>query len=113
MQPTKSATELAPVLIDQTGPVAFVWLRRNIETVEEPLEDGGTQTMWVAEETRGLLLGLVTVEEVEEEFDSLWEQFEEEGLSTSESIGRARAIAEHAQAQADFTAIMTDTLIGE
>ncbi len=108
---TQSATELDAVLIEPVGTGANIWLRQNIETVEVEI-DGGTQTMWEADEVSGTLSWVPTVAEVEEDFDEMWEAFEQNGKTDRELLLEAMAAAERAQAQADFTAIMTDTEVG-
>ena len=106
---TRSATELEAVLIEPIGAGANVWLRKNIVTVEVELEDGLSQTMWEADEVSGTLSWIPTVAEVEEDFDEMWEAFEQAGKTDRELVMEAMAAAERAQAQADFTAILTDT----
>lgn len=109
MHHTQSATELTSVQIEPVGPGANVWLRKNITTVEVELEDGLSQTMWEADEVSGTLSWIPTVAEVEEDFDEMWEAFEQAGKTDRELVMEAMAAAERAQAQADFTAILTDT----
>lgn len=109
MHHTQSATELTSVQIEPVGPGANVWLRKNIQTVEIDLEDGLSQTMWEADEVSGTLSWIPTVAEVEEDFDEMWEAFEQAGKTDRELVMEAMAAAERAQAQADFTAILTDT----
>ena len=95
--------------IEPVGPGANVWLRKNIQTVEIDLGDGLSQTMWEADEVSGTLSWIPTVAEVEEDFDEMWEAFEQAGKTDRELVMEAMAAAERAQAQADFTAILTDT----
>ncbi len=109
MDHTQSATELSAVLIEPIGAGANIWLRKNITTVEKELEDGLSQTMWEADEVSGTLSWIPTIAEVEEDFDGLWEAFEQAGKTDRELVMEAMAAAERAQAQADFTAILTDT----
>ncbi len=109
MHHTRSATELTSVQIEPVGPGANVWLRQNIQTVEIDLCDGLSQTMWEADEVSGTLSWIPTVAEVEEDFDEMWEAFEQAGKTDRELVMEAMAAAERAQAQADFTAILTDT----
>ncbi len=109
MHHTQSATELTSVQIEPVGPGANVWLRQNIQTVEIDLCDGLSQTMWEADEVSGTLSWIPTVAEVEEDFDEMWEAFEQAGKTDRELVMEAMAAAERAQAQADFTAILTDT----
>lgn len=113
MQRTQSATELAPVLVEEDGPIAHVWLRRNIATVEVETEPGETQTMWQADEVEGMVYTPVTAEQIEDDFDLWWETFEQDAKTIPELLQEAYALAERAQAQAEFSAIMTDTLIEE
>lgn len=109
MYRTQSATELTSVQIEPIGPGANVWLRQNIETVEVDLGDGLSQTMWEADEVSGFVDRVPTVEGIEEDFDAWWDTFERASMTMPERIAEVYAMAERAQAQADFTAIMTDT----
>lgn len=109
MQHTQSATELSAVLVEPLGPGANVWLRKNITTTEIDLGDGLSQTMWEADEVGGFVGSPITAEEVEEDFDGWWDTFERAAMTVPERIAEVFAMAERAQAQADFTAIMTDT----
>lgn len=111
MQHTQSATELTSVQIEPVGPGANVWLRKNIQTVEIDLGDGLSQTMWEDDEVSGTLSWIPTVAEVEEDFDEMWEAFEQAGKTDRELLMDAMEAAERAQAQADFTAILTDTVV--
>lgn len=109
MQHTQSATELSAVLVEPLGPGANVWLRKNITTTGIDLGDGLSQTMWEADEVGGFVGSPITAEEVEEDFESWWDTFERAAMTVPERIAEVYAMAERAQAQADFTAIMTDT----
>lgn len=109
MQHTQSATELSAVLVEPLGPGANVWLRKNITTTEIDLGDGLSQTMWEADEVGGFVGSPITAEEVEEDFDGWWDTFDRASMTVPERIAEVYAMAERAQAQADFTAIMTDT----
>jgi hypothetical protein len=100
------------VLVEQCGSGANVWLRKNIHTEERELEGGETQTVWVADEVHGTLSWVPTTQQVEEDFDEMGEAFELEGKTDRELVMQALEAAELAQAQADFTAIMTDTEVG-
>ena len=113
MQHTQSATELSAVLVEPLGAGANVWLRRNITTVEIDLGDGLSQTMWEADEVSGNVGWVPTTEEIEEDFDTWWETFERAQMTDSERIQEAYDLAEQAAAQAWFTAVMTDTEVGE
>ena len=95
--------------MEPLGAGASVWLRKNIETIDVDLGDGLSQTMWEADEVSGTLSWIPTVAEVEEDFDEMWEAFEQAGKTDRELVMEAMAAAERAQAQADFTAILTDT----
>lgn len=112
MHRTQSATELTAVQIEPIGPGANVWLRQNITTTEIDLGDGLSQTMWEADEVHGLVGDIPTVQEIEDDFDNWWFAFEHAQMSVPERIDEIYAMAERAQAQADFTAIMTDTEVG-
>lgn len=109
MYRTQSATELTSVQIEPVGPGANVWLRQNIETVDVDLGDDLSQQMWEADEISGMVGWVPTVEDIEEDFDAWWETFERAAMTVPERIEEVYAMAERAQAQADFTAIMTDT----
>lgn len=113
MYHTASATELTPVLVEPNGSGgADVWLRTNIETREEETDDG-TQTIWEADEIHGTVGWVPTAQEVEEDLDQWIETFERAAMTVPERIEEIYAMAERAQAQADFTAILTDTEVGE
>lgn len=109
MQHTQSATELSTVLVEPLGAGANVWLRQNITTVEIDLGDGLSQQMWEADEVSGMVEWVPTAEEIEKDFESWWDTFERASMTVPERIAEVYAMAERAQAQADFTAIMTDT----
>jgi len=113
MQHTQSATELSAVLVEPLGPGANVWLRKNITTTEIDLGDGLSQTMLEADEVGGFVGSPITAEEVEEDFDGWWDTFEQAGMTSDERIQEAYDLAEQAAAQAWFTAVMTDTEVGE
>ena len=110
---TQSATELTSVLIEPLGPGASVWLRKNITTVQIDLGDGLSQQMWEADEVTGIVPYVPTAEEVSEDFDAWWDTFERAGMTSDERIQEAYDLAEQAAAQAWFTAVMTDTEVGE
>lgn len=109
MHHTQSATELTSVQIEPVGPGANVWLRQNIETVDVDLGDGLSQQMWEADEVSGMVDWVPTLEDIEGDFESWWDIFERAAMTMPERIAEVYAMAERAQAQADFTAIMTDT----
>lgn len=114
MEHTTSATELTPVHVEPNGSGGTdVWLRANIATVEVENDDGTTQTMWVADEVHGIVSGTPSASEIEEDFDAWWDDFRRASMTVPERIEEAYAMAERAQAQADFTAILTDTEVGE
>lgn len=113
MQHTQSATELTAVLVEPLGAGASVWLRKNIETIDVDLGDGLSQTMWEADEVSGTIDWVPTAQEIEEDFDTWWETFERAQMTDSEKIQEAYDLAEQAAAQAWFTAVMTDTEVGE
>lgn len=106
---TSSATPLERVHVEAIGAnVSEVWLYDNIEEVTE-----GEATYYEADTVNGIVTGNPTVEEVEADFDVYWQMFERASMTDKERIAEAYAIAERALAQADFTAIMTDTEVGE
>lgn len=110
MEHTLSATPLDAVLVvPRAGGVASdVWLRRNV--AHDVIEmDGTSQEVWEADEVHGTVAGMPAAAELEADFDSLWEAFEQAGLTDRELVMRSMEAAERAMAQADFTALMTDT----
>ena len=72
---TFSGTELAPVVVAQDGPVAHVWMRRNIEKDTKDPEGcpGEPYEFWHAEELGFTVAGSPTVAEIEADFDAVWE----------------------------------------
>lgn len=100
MQHTRSATELAPVLVEPNGSGgADVWLRANIM---EMAEEDGSQVFWHADEVHGVVPGIPSEDEVEADFDGWWERLEEASLTAEDKLGKL-------EAQVLFTALMTDT----
>lgn len=90
MQKTQSATPLDAVLVERNGSGGSdVWLRRNIHTLDY-LDEGGTQTMWEADETHGVVGVSVTRQDVESQFDAYWQRFEDAGMPAHELIGDIR-----------------------
>ena len=102
MQSISSATPLEAVQVEPNGyGGADVWLHDNV--VETFVEDGdGGQAYWMADEVHGVVAGIPTAGEIEEDFDAWWERFEEESLTDAERFERL-------EAQVLFTALMTDT----
>lgn len=120
MQQTLSSTSLEAVLVAPRGDVTDVWLRRNIVHDWRDDPDGTSQEFWSADEVHGTMPAGTSKEQVAEDFDVLWEVFEREGMSaqgremsTQRNLTNALSLAEHADAQAWYTGIMTDTLIDE
>ena len=111
MQKTVSATEILPIEILIKKGKSEVWLRRNIDWVE--VDDGelGNYEYYTAEEVHGNLPYTVTYDEIEENFDEFWDQFDYSGLSDRQLTERVLELTQTVQAQIDFTAIMTDTVI--
>lgn len=110
MQRTASATELDAVKVEQRPDgQADVWLRRNIakETVEDEAS-GEQREQWAADEVH--LVKAITQDEAEASFDSLWDEHADDGKTESE---KALEAAQAARAQADYTAVMTDTVLPE
>ena len=109
---TIGATEPARVLVECTGATADVWLRDNIEryTMEQAQgEEIVTCDFYRYDEVHFVTAGTPTVEEVEADFDALWEEHADDRTPAE----RAQDTADAAQAQADYTAALTDTLLPE
>lgn len=76
MHRTQSATELVPVLVEQVGTGAEVWLRKNITTTEIEIGDGLLQTMWEADEVTGSVGAMPSAQEVAAAFEPLWAELD-------------------------------------
>ena len=112
--PSQSSTEPAAVLVEPRGPMASdVWLRRDIVHDVADMQDGQAVEFWRYEEVHGVMGGHPSEDEVAARFDELWEGFEVDGLADRALAMRALDAAEAAQAQADYTAIMTGTEVGD
>ena len=48
-------------------------LRRDIQQTQQPLEDGGTQTIWTCEERQYRVPGRYTAGQVQADFDAWWD----------------------------------------
>ena len=85
---TFSGTELAPVVVAQDGPVAHVWMRRNIEKdVKDPESgEGEPYEFWHAEELAFTVPGSPTAEEIQADFDAVWAAQLEAGKTVPERI---------------------------
>lgn len=85
---TFSGTELSPVMVAQDGPVAHVWMRRNIQEDTKAPEhgDGDPYTFWHAEEISFDIAGSPTVEQIEADFDDIWNEQIESGKTVDEKI---------------------------
>ena len=92
-----ATTELLPVMTAKTPSGMDVWLNRNIEHVDDE---------WTADGTSGKVPHGISADEIANNFDYYWEKFEQEAMSE-------REIIEKMQAQVWFTAVMTDTYIGD
>lgn len=89
-----------------------VWLSKDIvqDVVESRMgDDVVSQPCWRA--NRVHIVTCLTDAEVEAVFDSLWEQAELDGRGTRDLATEGREAALSAQAQADYTAAMTDTVL--
>jgi hypothetical protein len=88
---TKSATPLAVVMVEpsQAGG-CHVWLRKNITESVETF-DGVETTVYEADEIYFYSAEVVTVEDVEADFSSLWMLHENDGLTDAEKA-QARII---------------------
>lgn len=112
MEHSISATQPGAVQVERLpgGAASAVWLRRNIEQLTVDDEAGGTYEQWECDELSFVVAGTPTAEDVESGFDALWEEHEHDGETDAE---RAARLAEDAQAQADYTAVLTDTVLPE
>ena len=76
---TRSATPLDPILLEpRRDATTHVWLRKNIvETLSEETRETGSDPvpMWEADEIYFHATSPVTLEEIEEHFETLWLQF--------------------------------------
>lgn len=105
MHPTESSSVILPVeCVPQPDGNTEVWLRRDITETEERDDEGLPHKKWEALEVTGLLPGTHTAEEVEEQFDEYWDELETQSIAIDLRLERV-------QAQAEFTAIMTDTVL--
>ena len=62
----------AEVEVFDLGGQTDVILRRDIQQTQQPLEDGGTQTIWTCEERQHRVPGRYTAEDVQANFDTWW-----------------------------------------
>lgn len=85
---TFSGTELAPVVVAQDGPVAHVWMRRNIgKDVKDPENgEGEPYEFWHAEELAFTMSGSPTVQEIQADFDAIWDAQLDAGKTVPERI---------------------------
>ena len=63
---------LAVEVFDLGGQTDMI-LRRDIQQTQQPLEDGGTQTIWTCEERQHRVPGSYTAEDVQANFDAWWD----------------------------------------
>ena len=63
----------AEVEVFDLGGQTDIILRRDIQQDEQPLEDGGTQTIWTCEERQHRVPGSYTAEDVQPDFDAWWD----------------------------------------
>lgn len=59
-------------VFDLSGQTDII-LRRNIQQAEQPLEGGGTQTIWTCEERQMRVPGRYTAEDVQADFGTWWD----------------------------------------
>ncbi len=112
MKKTISADEILPIEIILRKGQSEVWLRKNIELVEsESTEDMESYQYWTADETSGILPYTISFSEVEENFDELWESFNLKKMTDRQLAEKTLELTQMVQAQIDFTALMTDTVI--
>ena len=91
-----ASRELRPIeVIRVAGSMASdVWLRKGIEHTTIIGEQGEEEEVWVASDViHGIVDGLKTPQELEDQFDELWARFEDESLTDSERIADARDTA--------------------
>lgn len=62
----------AEVEVFDLGGQTDMILRRDIQQTQQPLEDGGTQTVWTCEERQHRVPGSYTAEDVQADFDAWW-----------------------------------------
>lgn len=63
----------AEVEVFDLGGQTDMILRRDIQQTQQPLEDGGTQTIWTCEERQMRVPGSYTAEDVQADFDAWWD----------------------------------------
>ena len=98
---TQASTPLSAVMVERRGPLTDVWLRRDVTT----FEDDGV-TYWEADETYGVIEGVVTEEEVSARFNGLWDEFEEDGLTDRELM--VSRVSEMSDAIAELSEMASD-----
>lgn len=95
-------------VVQRPDGLADVYLRRGIEEYEEPLDGGGTQRMWRAEEMR--LVGRYDVAWCDLHFDELWEQARREAMTEGERLAECEEAGEqNAQASAELGVLAADS----
>ena len=62
----------AEVEVFDLGGQTDMILRRDIQQTQQPLEDGGTQTIWTCEERQHRVPGSYTAEDGQAKFDAWW-----------------------------------------
>ena len=80
---TRSATPLAPVMIETAAGITHVWLRKGIKQTTDP--DSG-QDVYEADELYYYTPDTPTIAEVEASFDQLWAQYELDGVPEVEQL---------------------------
>ena len=90
---TISGTEPARVVVAQDGPVAHVWMRRNIEKdVKDPDDgEGESYEFWCAKELAFTVAGSPTAAGIEADFDAVWAEHERDGMTEAERITELEA----------------------
>ena len=107
---TKSATPLDAVQVERRGLVNDVWLRTDIEQIEEEIGEGLSQTMWEAFEVYGTVPASVTAEEIEDDFDDWWARFVDEAMTDAERLAQVKnATNTQGDAIADLAWLASDT----
>ena len=90
---TRSATPLAPVMIETAAGITHVWLRKGITQTTDP--DSG-QDVYEADEIHYYTPDTPTVDEVEAEFATLWVEHEDDDLTPLERAQQRAAQLETA-----------------
>lgn len=111
MDRNRSATELKTILLEPNGHGGtYVWLRKNIQQIEETDESGLSQTMWEADEVSGLLPYTLTMADAETYFDEIWEQLESSAPDIASLKRKLDAVSDTAEGAAKVAGLTADGL---